>query len=91
MNGIFLLLLNIKNRLVLVVYLIMIKNVLSVFTKYYTPEWLKEGITRDVHDYFGIGFSISHNSISIPHFGVTGNLVGIRGRRMDFETWWRIC
>lgn len=61
------------------------KNVLSVFTKYHTPEWLKEGITRDVHDYFGIGFSISHNSISIPHFGVTGDLVGIRGRRMDFE------
>ena len=62
------------------------KKVLSVFTKYYTPEWMSEGITKDVHDYFNIGFSISHNSISIPHFGVTGNLIGIRGRRMDFES-----
>lgn len=62
------------------------KNVLSVFTKYYTPEWIREGITRDVHDYFNIGFSITHNSISIPHFDIGGNLIGIRGRRMDFET-----
>lgn len=59
-------------------------NALSCFTKYYTPEWLKEGITSDVHDYFRIGFSIPHNSISIPHFDYSGGLVGIRGRRMDF-------
>lgn len=61
-------------------------KILSVFTKYYTPEWLQEGITKDVHNYFNIGFSITHNSISIPHYSPTGGLVGIRGRRMDFTS-----
>lgn len=60
-------------------------RVLSCFIKHHTPEWLKEGITHDTHDYFRVGFSIANNSISIPHFDYNGALVGIRGRRMDFK------
>ena len=59
------------------------KNIISYFTKYYHPLWLKDGITKEAMDKFQIGFSLSQNKIIIPHFDIKGRLVGIRGRAID--------
>lgn len=61
------------------------KELLSYFTKYYHPSWLREGITKEVMDKFHIGFSIIQNKIIIPHFDLYGNLIGIRARTLNPE------
>ena len=59
------------------------KEMLSYFTHYYHPLWLKDGITKEAMDKFKIGFSISQNKITIPHFDINGRLIGIRARTLD--------
>ena len=59
------------------------KNVLSCFTKYYHPLWLKDGITKEAMDKFQISFCIGQNKIVIPHFDINGRLVGIRARSLE--------
>ena len=59
------------------------KEVLSYFTHYYHPTWLRDGITPEAMDKFHIGFSLGQNKIIIPHFDINGRLVGIRGRTLD--------
>ena len=59
------------------------KGILSVFTKYYPPEWLNDGITSAAMDKFDISYSISQNKIIIPHHDINGNLVGVRGRALN--------
>ena len=56
---------------------------LDTFIKYYPPEWLADGISREAMDKFGIRYSISQNKIIIPHYDVGGRLVGIRGRALN--------
>lgn len=58
-------------------------EILTYFTKYYHPSWLKDGITKEAMDKFQIKFSIGQNKIIIPHFDIDGRLVGIRGRTID--------
>jgi len=58
-------------------------NILSYFTHYYHPLWLRDGITKESMDHFQIGFSIAQNKIIIPHFDINGRLVGIRARTID--------
>lgn len=58
-------------------------EILSYFTHYYHPLWLKEGITKDAMDKFKIGFLLSQNKIIIPHFDINGRLVGIRARALE--------
>ena len=58
-------------------------EILTYFTKYYHPSWLKDGITKEAMDRFQIKFSIGQNKIIIPHFDIDGRLVGIRGRTID--------
>lgn len=58
-------------------------GVLAVFTKYYPPEWLEDGISTAAMDKFNILYSISQNKIIIPHHDINGNLVGIRGRALN--------
>jgi hypothetical protein len=43
------------------------KEVLSYFTHYYHPTWLRDGITPEAMDKFHIGFSLGQNKIIIPH------------------------
>lgn len=65
------------------------EGVLNVFTKFYTPEWLNDGISEDSMRCHNILYSISQNKIIIPHYNVSGALVGIRGRALnayDIET-----
>ena len=58
-------------------------GVLDVFEKIYPAQWLKEGITKETMDKFNIRFSISQNKIIIPHYNISGKLIGIRGRALD--------
>ena len=59
------------------------KEMLSYFTHYYHPSWLKDGITKESMDKFHIGFSLSQNKVIIPHFDINGRLIGIRGRAFN--------
>ena len=61
------------------------KNVLTYFTHYYHPLWLKDGITKNAMDKFQIGFSINQNKIIIPHFDIKHRLIGIRARTLDSQ------
>ena len=61
------------------------KCMLSYFTHYYHPTWLRDGITPAVMDKFNIGFSISQNKIVIPHFDIKDRLIGIRARTINPE------
>jgi hypothetical protein len=59
------------------------EGALDTFIPYYAPEWLRDGITKEAMDKFGIKYSISQHKIIIPHRDVTGRLVGIRGRALN--------
>ena len=59
------------------------KGALDTFIKMYPPEWLEDGISKAAMDKFGIRYSISQNKIIIPHYDVSGRLVGIRGRALN--------
>lgn len=59
------------------------EKVLSCFTKFYTPEWLNDGISREAMDKFNILYSIPQNKIIIPHYNINDKLVGIRGRALN--------
>ena len=61
------------------------KEILSYFTNYYHPRWLKDGITKQAMDDFNIKFSLSQNKIIIPHLDINGRLIGIRGRAFNEE------
>lgn len=61
------------------------KNILSIFEKYYTPEWLNDGITIEAMNKFNILYSINQNKIIIPHYDVDNNLIGIRARSLNEE------
>ena len=59
------------------------QEILSYFTKYYHPLWLKDGITKEAMDKFQISFCIGQNKIVIPHFDINGRLIGIRARSLE--------
>ena len=61
------------------------KTMLTYFTNYHHPLWLRDGIMPEVMDKFHIGFSLAQNKITIPHLDINGNLVGIRARTLDKE------
>lgn len=60
-------------------------SVLNPFVKYYTYEWLDEGITPETMDKFNILFSIPQNKIIIPHYDINNNLIGVRARALNPE------
>lgn len=60
-------------------------GVLNCFIKYYTGEWLKDGISKESMDKYNILYSISQNKIIIPHYDVDSRLIGIRGRALNIE------
>lgn len=42
--------------------------------------WLKEGITQEVLDNARIGYYLGKDQITIPHYDMNGNFIGLRGR-----------
>lgn len=61
------------------------ESVLKSFTKFYTPEWLNDGISIKTMEKYEILYSIAQNKIIIPHRDVNGNLIGIRGRALNID------
>lgn len=61
------------------------KYALDYFIPFSHPLWEMEGITSDVQNQFGIRFSYGSNRIIIPHFDISGRLIGIRMRAIDEE------
>ena len=52
--------------------------------------WIKEGISQDVINHANIGYCLSTDQITIPHYDREGNMVGLRGRTMckeEAEKW----
>ena len=60
-------------------------NLLAVFNNYYSTDWIEEGISIDTMKKFNIKYSISRESIIIPHYNIDGELIGIRERNLDGE------
>ena len=58
-------------------------GIIDCFTKFYPPEWLNDGITKQSMDNFNIRYSVPQNKIIIPHYNAKGELVGIRGRALN--------
>lgn len=49
-----------------------------------TP-WLNEGISQKTIDQFKIGFFPGNDVITIPHYDINGNFIGLRGRALCRE------
>lgn len=56
------------------------KTVLDVLLPYPFEDWINEGITYEAQEKFGIGYYVSDNRVSIPHYDLNNRLIGIRGR-----------
>lgn len=61
------------------------KSLLDFYPPVAPIEWFKDGITLEACRKYDIRFDISSNEIIIPHFDVSGNLIGIRSRTLDEE------
>lgn len=59
------------------------EGILNTFTKFYPPEWLNDGISKEAMDKFNILYSIPQNKIIIPHYNIDNELVGVRGRALN--------
>lgn len=59
------------------------KGILNVFRKYYTVEWLDEGISEKAMEKFDIMYYDYRNKIVIPHYDIDGRLIGVRGRALE--------
>lgn len=60
-------------------------KILNIYSEFYTPEWIADGISPEAMRTFNIFYSISQNKIIIPHYDKSGNLIGIRGRALNPE------
>lgn len=58
-------------------------GILDCFMKFYPPEWLNDGISKQTMDKFNIRYSTIQNKIIIPHYNINNELVGIRGRALN--------
>lgn len=47
--------------------------------------WIKEGITKEVMESYMIGYYPGKDYITIPHFDIDGNFIGLRGRALNEE------
>lgn len=59
------------------------ESILNIFSIFYTPEWLRDGISERAMSTFNIKYSIPMNKIIIPHYNIDGKLIGIRGRALN--------
>lgn len=60
-------------------------KILNIYTHFYTPEWITDGISIEAMKTFNILYSIQQNKIIIPHYDINNNLIGIRGRALNPE------
>lgn len=60
-------------------------QVLDIFPKLHYKKWLEENISHKTLDRFNIRFDIYSNKIIIPHYDISGNLLGIKGISLNEE------
>lgn len=58
-------------------------TLIDYYSKVYPVEWQRDGISCEAMDKFNIRFSVVNNEIIIPHYDISGELVGIRSRALD--------
>jgi hypothetical protein len=62
------------------------EGVLNYFGPFVAPsEWLHDGISAEVMQYYGIRIDTAEQKIIIPHRDINGRLIGIRCRNYDPE------
>lgn len=61
------------------------KNILNIFQKLYTQQWIKEGISVETMEKYNIMYSTWQQKIIIPHFNINNQLIGVRGRSLIEE------
>ncbi|MGG1444916.1 hypothetical protein ABE354_23270 [Brevibacillus laterosporus] len=57
-------------------------GVLEVFRNLPHDSWIEEGISPETIHKYNVGYYIREDRISIPHYDIDGNLIGIRGRAL---------
>lgn len=60
-------------------------TVLKNMTLIPAKSWIQEGISLETMRRYGIKYYLSEEKIVIPHYDISGNLIGIRGRSMIKE------
>lgn len=61
------------------------ENILEYWPKASPEEWIKDFISEEAMDRYGIRIDSATRKIIIPHRDDNGNLIGIRGRAYDLE------
>lgn len=61
------------------------KDVLKIFHKLYTEDWINEGISIKTMEKYNIMYSTWQQKIIIPHYDVNNKLIGVRGRSLVDE------
>lgn len=61
------------------------KNILKIFQKFYTVDWINDGISIETMEKYNIMYSTWQQKIIIPHYDVNNQLVGVRGRSLIDE------
>lgn len=57
-------------------------NILNIFQKLYPFDWINEGISISTMKKYNILFSTWQQKIIIPHYDLSNNLIGVRGRSL---------
>lgn len=58
-------------------------SLLNLFINYEVPEWIQDGISKEMLQYYNIRYDIPSNKVIIPHYDDKGFLIGIRGRDLN--------
>ena len=61
------------------------KNILNIFQKMYTKDWVIEGISIETMEKYNVLYSTWQQKIIIPHFDINNQLIGVRGRSLIDE------
>lgn len=60
-------------------------SILKIFKKWYTKDWIEEGISVKTMEKYNIAYSPWQQKIIIPHYAMNNQLIGVRGRSMIDE------
>lgn len=58
------------------------ESILKIFQKFYTQEWINDGISIETMRKYNILYSVWQQKIIIPHYDISNRLIGIRNRSL---------
>lgn len=61
------------------------EDILKIFQKFYTSDWINDGISIKTMDKYNIMYSTWQQKIIIPHYDINHQLIGVRGRSLVDE------